>query len=132
MVDLRALTLLPCLLASPALAEGAVQTWSCQSTLSCSANGTCVPDAQKLQFQLSPVNVQSDATGTYRIAYDAVETELTWLTYNGPLIWYPAQDEQDMLLFSGPENLIWQRLMLGPDGELSGSTTVFLTCDPPS
>ena len=132
MLNLRSLIVVPCLLASPVLAEGAVQTWSCQSTRSCTADGTCVSDGQSVAFQLAPVDVQSDATGTYRITYEAVDTELTWLTYNGPLIWYPAQEEQDLLLFSGAENLIWQRLTLGPDGELSGSTTLFLTCDPPS
>jgi hypothetical protein len=118
------------LLGSPALAEGARQTYQCRATLSCDDRGACEPSASLVTFAFEPLSTGPDGSGDYRVLHDDVAAPATFSAPALEYLWSDGSGDPQRLMVVGQDDdgsarLVWHSL------DLTGqrSTLLFLSCE---
>jgi hypothetical protein len=124
---MQILLILLSILPAAALAEGAVQRFSCSISTKCDVSGACEQADEAVEFVLTPVDVGLHGEGRYLLHYASVDVEMQWLTQYGPWVWSENGDDFQTIVISGPSTLVWIKDVHSQSGLYS--ETKFLNCE---
>lgn len=107
-----------------AQAEGARQLFNCAVVSNCDTQGNCTPTTGQFNFQLSPVDVNADGSGSFSMSIGDAQTTAQF-SADYILRWSGDGAAQNQLIFTSDSTAIW---VAHGGGDGPGPDIRFLIC----